>query len=405
MSELNKEEKNIDEAINEVKSMADMQKALADQNKVFNDKFDEFLKAQANINQSLIRSNEEEKEVGLSYGFLKAKQEVANGKTAMAPYWDDRTTKRYNEYLHMLYEKDYGAIKKAFGDNVQDGGANWTPTEFRSEILRLAYLQSLALQKCTIIPMGRDKVTMPKPSGNYTVSWVDAGGAINDSKVTLGTMTLDSAKLAGLALVNKEDLDDSAVPLAPFIANQMGEDFALKIDKEVFQGDADGSDQFDGLENAASVQSVTGAVDATPSFAKLLTEDNLLTVVGKLDDRQIAGAEWHMTNSAWNAIRAIEDGAGSKIVRLNEKYGYDLLGYPVNRRSQIAPSTATASRAAAFFGNLKWVYIGDRMDFRIDTSEHYRFANDQVVFRGLQRLAITVAMPDNFVKIGFGAAE
>lgn len=403
MSELNRTEDDIEHAIEDVKSMAEMQKAFADQQKTFNEKFDEFMKQQANLNKALIRGNEEEREEGKHYGFLQAKKEVAKGKTALAPYWDEKTEGRFNDYIHMVYEKDYKGIQKAFGDNVQDGVSNWTPTEFRSEIIRMAYLASYVLPKATVIPMGRDKVQMPKPSGSYTVDWVDKGSAMTDSKVTLGQLELDTAKLGGLAIVNREDLDDSAIPLAQFIASQMGEDFGLKIDEQAFQGTIDGGDPFNGLEYFSGLQSVAGAEDATPTFAELLTEANLLDAVGKLDDRQVVGAEWHMTNQAWNAIRAIEDGASSKIVRLNENYVYDLLGFPVNRRAQVAPATATASRVAAYFGNLRWLYIGDRMDFRIDTSEHYRFANDQVVFRGTQRLAIKPALPANFVKLVFGA--
>jgi len=391
----------LENATKEVSAMAETVKSLkAD----LDAKLEAIQKEQAKMNQAMIRSNEEEKQVGSSYGFLQARKEVAQGKTALAPYWDDRTEKRFNEYVHMVYEKDYKGIEKAFGDNVQDNVSNWTPNEFRSEIVRLEYLNSIALQKATIIPMSRDKVDLPAPSGNYTVGWVDAGAAMVDSKITPGIVTLDSAKLYGLALVNKEDLDDPVYPLSTVIAAQMGEDFGLKIDEEVFQGDDSDTTnhKFDGLEYAANVQAVTGGVDASPTFAELLTEDNLLAAVGKLDDRQLAGAEWYFTNGAWNVIRALEDGASSKIIRLNEAYKYNLLGYPVNLNAKVG-TTATVSRAAGFFGNLKWVYIGDRMNFNIGTSEHYRFANDQVVFRGLQRLAVKVALPANFVRIMFGA--
>jgi len=368
-------------------------------------KMEDILKTQATIEKAMFRDNKEEKEVGASYGFLNAKKDVANGKTARVPLWDNKTEKRFDEYLHMLYEKDYKGINKAFGDNVQDNISNWTPTEFRAELVRLAYVNSLALQKCTIIPMGRDKVDMPAPSGSYTVSWVDAGGAMTDSKITIGKVSLDTEKLGGIAVVNREDLDDSAYPVGLVVANSMGEDFGKKTDEEVYQGDdSDTSNhKFDGWEYASSVQEVTGAVDATPTFAELLIEDNLLTAVGKLDDLQIDGAEWYFTNSAWNTIRALEDGASSKIVRLNENYRYNLLGFPVNLRAQVG-TTATAERAAGFFGNMKHIYIGDRMDFRVDTSEHYRFANDQIVFRGLQRLAVKVAIPSALVRIMFGAA-
>lgn len=401
--------KQIDEATEDVKKMAvdfeALKAELEEQKKSMEAKMEDILKATANIDKAMTRSNDEEKEVGINYGFLSAKKDIAAGKNVNAPMWDDKTEKRFSEWLQMVAEKDYDSIKKAFGDNVHDA-SNWTPTEFRSELVRLQVQNSLALQKCRIVPMSRDKVEMPAPTGNYTAYWTSAGSAILDSKFTAGTVELDSAKLAAIALVNREDLEDPAYPVAQYAALLMAEDFGKKLDEEVFQGDDSDTTnhQFDGWEYAASVNEVTGSVDASPTFAELITEDNLLSVVGKLDDRELAGAEWFMTNAAWNTIRALEDGASSKIVRLNEAYTYDLLGFPVNRRSEIASATATADRAALFFGNPQWIFIGDRMGLRIDRSDEYRFANDQVVFRGLQRVAVKVALPSALVRLMFGSA-
>ena len=358
-------------------------------------------KTLASVEKAQIRSNEEEKEVGKSYSYLNARKDVALGKIAKAPLWDEKTTSRFNDFLHMVKEKDYAAIKKAFGDNVQDNVSNWIPTEFRSELVRLAYLNSIVMQKATIIPMSRDKVTMPAPSGNYTVGWIDAGSAMTDSKITVGKLDLDSKKLGALALINNEDLADSAYPLALVVANQMGEDFGKAIDLETFQSYGSA---FAGIDSASNVQAVTGGVDATPTFAELLTEANILTAAGKLDDLQQDGAEWYFTPGAWNAIRAIQDGSSSKIVRLNESYKYDLLGFPVNVSSRVGP-VATASKCAGFFGNMKNVYIGDRMDLTIATSDQYRFANDQTVFRAVQRIAIAVGLPTSWVRLIFGSAS
>jgi HK97 family phage major capsid protein len=356
-------------------------------------------KSLASVEKAQIRTNEDEKEVGKSYGFINAKKDIASGKVAKAPLWDEKTTSRFNDYLHMVKEKDFASIKKAFGDNVQDNVSNWIPTEFRSELVRLSYLNSIAMQKATIIPMARDKITMPAPSGSYTVGWIDSGNAFTDSKITIGKLDLDTKKLGALALINNEDLADSAYPLALVVANQMAEDFGKAIDLEVFQSYGSA---FAGLDSAASVQAVTGGVDATPTFAELLTEANILLACGKLDDLQQDGAEWYFTPTAWNTIRALEDGANSKIVRLNEGYKYSLLGFPINLSSRVGPA-ATVSKCAGFFGNMKNLYIGDRMDLSITTSDQYRFANDQTVFKATQRLAIAVGLPTSFVKIAFGA--
>lgn len=404
----------VEEGLEEVEAM---KANLEEMKKSMEEKMEEVLKSQASLNKAMIRDNEEEAEVGKSYGFLQAKHEVAKGKTALAPYWDEKTQKRFGEYAKMVAEKDYDSIKKAFGDNVQDNVSNWTPTEFRSEIVRLAFVQSVMLPKVTIVPMSRDKMTLPKPSGSYTVGWADAGGAMTDSKFTAGKLDLDTAKMYGLALVNQEDLDDPAFPLAPYIANQMGEDFAKFIDKAILYGDADGSandwdGQFDGWAHASSVEAVAGGTDATPTFAELFTVDNLISAVGKLDEQELDGAEWFFSPAGWAAVRGMEyqvsDGSGGTtdsgqpLVPVNAAWNYPLFGFNTNITSRVINSAA-ASTAAAFFGNARHIYVGDRMDLRIDRSEHYRFANDQVVFRGLQRLAITVGLPSSLVKISFGA--
>jgi len=53
---------------------------------------------------------------------------------------------------------------------------------------------------------------------------------------------------------------------------------------------------------------------------------------------------------------------------------------------------------------MKHLYVGDRMDLTLATSDQYRFANDQTVFRAVQRLAISVGIPSAFVKMVFGPA-
>lgn len=364
-------------------------------------KLESIQKSIANIEKAQIVPSSECEKLGKSYSYLSAKKDIATGKTANVPLWDDKTAGRFGEYLQMIKSKDFDGIRKAFGDNVQDNLANWIPTEFRPELIRLAYLNSIALQKATIIPMSRDKVTMPAPTGNYTVSWITAGNQITDSKVTPGYVTLDSKKLGALALINNEDLADSAYPIAQFVASQMGQDFGNAIDLEVFQSYGSA---FSGLDSASNVQAVTGSVDATPTFAELLTQANITAARGKLDMLQSEGAEWYFTPDAWAAIRSLAAANGGFASEGNYKdYIQPLFGFPVNVSTRVGPA-ATAAKAAGFFGNLKHVYIGDRMDLTIQTSDQYRFAEDQTAFKAIQRIAIAVGIPTAFVRIMFGAA-
>ncbi len=77
------------------------------------------------------------------------------------------------------------------------------------------------------------------------------------------------------------------------------------------------------------------------------------------------------------------------------------MGFKFNKTGRCI-TTATAEEAALFFGNPKHIYVGDRMDMNIARSEHYRFANDQVVFRAMSRFAVGVAIPTAISKLSFG---
>ena len=354
-----------------------------------------------------VKDGDDDDGPGKYVGFIDARSEVAKGKTYQAPMWGRKKSQRFVEWAIAIKQNDHASIQKAFGDNpyteTTTAGGYLVPQEFRPELIRLTYLQSLALQFARIIPMTSDKLTVPTVASGYSASWGPINTQITDSKVTFGQVDLTAEKMVGLSLVPNELLSDSALPVATILANEFAEAFAKKIDEEYFDGDATdtANHEFDGWLYASSVEEVKpSAGDDTPTAAELITEDNLLSMVGKLDDRELAGARWFMHPTAWNTVRGLEDGASSKIVRLNEAYGYDLLGFPVNRSNQM-PSVSSLSNDQSYiaFGNPSHIIIGDRMQFTVAANEGERFSYDQTVFRATQRMALAVAIPSALVKL------
>lgn len=345
--------------------------------------------------------------VGKYFGYLNARDAVAKGQTFDAPMWGAKKSQRFVEWAINVKTGDRAAIQKAYGDNpyteTTSAGGYLVPEEFRPELIRLIYQRSLALQYARIMPMTTDNMKVPTVSSGYTASWGAVNTQIEDSKVTFGQVDLQAQKIVGTSLVPNELLSDSALPVASIIANEFAESFAKLIDEEFFDGDSSdtANHKFDGWLHASSVSEVKpSSGDDTPTAAELITEDNLLSMVAKLDDRELVGARWFMHPTAWSVIRGLEDGASSKIVRLNEAYMYDLLGFPAHRSSQM-PSVSSLSNDTSYiaFGNPQHIVIGDRMQFTIASSEHERFSYDQTAFRATQRLAIAVALPSSLVKL------
>lgn len=353
---------------------------------------------------------EEDAAIGKYFGYLDARDMVSKGNTYNAPMWGRKKSQRFVEWAIAIKNNDRQSIQKAFGDNAYtettSAGGYLVPDEFRPELIRLTYLRSLALQYGRIVPMTSDKLNIPTVSSGYSVGWGTINTQISDSRVTFGNVELTAEKMVGLSIVPNELLMDSMLPVATIIANEMAEGFAKKLDEEFFDGDATdtANHKFNGWGYASSVEAVTGSVDASPTYGELVTEDNLLSLVGRLEDRELDGARWFMHPNVWATIRGLEDGSSDKIVRLNENYGYDLLGFPVHRTTQM-PGTAAASTPAVLFGNPMHIVVGDRMQFTIAANEGERFSYDQTVFRATQRVAIDVALPSSIARLEFGAAS
>jgi HK97 family phage major capsid protein len=167
--------------------------------------------------------------------------------------------------------------------------------------------------------------------------------------------------------------------------------------------------------NEANLNITTGGT----GFAATLTYANLKNAITKLNELTAEGAEWYMSPQSWSTIRGLNasfpvyNGVTTSPITLSEAtlplipltapWQYPLFGFPVNITSRFT-TTAAASTPVALLGNLKWLYFGDRMQFGIDTSEHYLFLNDEVVFRALQRFAVGVPIPFAFTKLTSAAA-
>lgn len=351
-------------------------------------------------------ADKEDAVFGKYFGFLNARDAVRKGERFDAPMWGSKKSQRFTEWAIAIKNGDRQAIQKAYGDNAYtettSAGGYLVPEEFRPELIRLVYLRSLALQYARIYPMTTDNLKIPTVANGYTASWGSINSQTTDTKVTFGQVDLTAEKMVGISLVPNELLADSALPVASIIANEFAEAFAKKLDEEFFDGDSSDSanHEFDGWLHAASVEEVKPSDDDTPTAAELITEDNLLSMVAKLEDRELAGARWFMHPTAWSIVRGLEDGASSKIVRLNEEYMYDLLGFPVHRTSQM-PSVSSITNDTSYiaFGNPQNIVIGDRMQFTIASSDGERFSYDQTVFRATQRVAIAVALPGSLVKL------
>ena len=333
------------------------------------------------------------------YGFADARRDYADGGTTKELLWDKSTCKQF---------VDYAMSTKAAGPYTETttAGGYLVPTSFKPELIRLAYVKSVALQEARIIEMAGNSLNMPTLATQATMSWGTINTSIGDTANVFGQMSLSAEKAVAFSLAPNELIHDSPISVAQMITDNFTEAMAKFIDEEFFTGDtADASNhKFNGWEFAASVHDTAG--DTGDSVAGVLTHDNIIDTMGLLDAVEIQGAKWFMHPSTWAIVRKLKDSQNMPLVPISGGYKYDLAGYPVTLSNQVSATAASiaADRAVALFGNPKYGFIGDCLSLSIDSSDQYKFQSDQTAFRCVQRFAIDFPLGSSLAMITRGPA-
>jgi hypothetical protein len=189
-------------------------------------------------------------------------------------------------------------------------------------------------------------------------------------------ITLQSWKYGGIIRVARELLEDTGVDLLGFLSDQIGIGLGTSINGALTNGT--GTTQPTGIMNSAG----SGLVGGT-GVAGAFTADNLINLVYSLDPaaRRRPGAGFQMNTSSLATVRTFKDNYGRYIFEpsLSAEKNDLLLGFPIYENPDIA-SSATGVKSV-IFGDLASYYVREVGGIRLDRSDDYAFANDQVTFR------------------------
>ena len=287
--------------------------------------------------------------------------------------------------------------------------------------------------------MQREVLRLPMPlpaagssyySNWYTVGFVARGATLNPSMIQPQYLEIAANKEYALTVVNKEDLMDPAYNFASYLAMQMAEDLAKVMDQSILYSSAarasSGTFNYDsalwnGIESgsslAGSVNYITGSGVMSGIVSSLMTIPYLQQMLTAMTELTIDGAEWYFHPRTLWMLRTLFTtltgtgistvGPGWPIIDIREPLDFPLWGFKTNPTSRmyggVDSQAINSNRMIGLFGNLKWCFVGDRMQYGIDTSEHMLFASDQIVFRALQRWAFGVGLPFAFSVLRFPA--
>jgi len=280
------------------------------------------------------------------------------------------------------------------------------PPEFSAQLIRNVEQYGVLERNAMRVPMARDTMIWPKRTGGLTVYYPDEGTAPTASDVSLGQVQLIARKWMTLTYVSSELDEDAVISIAELIAFEFSQAIAYAQDNNGFNGTGTSTyGRIDGLLNKVGSAGLKTAA-ATEDLANEVSYETFASAIGCLPGWAAPGARWFMNFSVlWAQLGRTYSTTGELLVKEVMFEGvrrYTFLGLPVEI-TQALPGLASVSASTKFavVGDLqRGVMLGRRGGVDLATSDQYKFAEDQIAFRGRLRQDIQVHEPGDSSNAG-----
>ncbi len=253
-----------------------------------------------------------------------------------------------NDYLRKLATavlgNDYVSVKEL---TTGDAGEHIVDRELSAEIRHLMTEYGVARREFFTVQLSKNQYDANALATDVTVAWVSEGNVIPTTRVVLNQEELKLNKLAAIATMSRELLEDQEVDLFAFIATRVAEGFAKAEDIAFFNGDgSSGTGGFTGLLQNESVPDVD--YDGTITVAKIYE------MIDKLPQGAHANAKFYFNRTILSVIRLLVDGDGRYLYQnpLAVSGVPTLAGYPVVLVEAMPIATADDD-AKVLFGDLR----------------------------------------------------
>jgi HK97 family phage major capsid protein len=221
-------------------------------------------------------------------------------------------------------------------------------------------------------------------------SWVEQNAALPVSDVgTLAYLDFDGFKVGKVTFVDNYLLQDSVINLDEYVSKKIARAISLALDIAILSGTGAAGKQPSGIIPAIPVgNQVDVAADApVVEFVKPIgLIDTGLDSVGEIT--AVMRRATYYNHFLEMSINVNAD--GEVVGRLPNLVRPDILGIPVVFNNSMAVDEVV-------FGEFEKYTLVERENIAIDNSEHVRFVEDQMAFRGKGRFDGKPTKPEAFV--------
>ena len=285
-------------------------------------------------------------------------------------------------------------VEKVLAGQTDSAGGHLVPAEHRAALLEIIEEFGWIRRQSTNVPMGSDEMDMPKSLTETTAAWVAENATAPEGDPSFSNKQLIAKEARSRVVVPNALLADSSPAIDGILLEQFGRAYAKLEDDAGFNGaGSPPADPHTGILQDGGITSVAAG-------GTTLTYDDLVALEEALTGGARRGAWLYVSRKGFSQLRKVKDANGRPLWTDNIQDGTlgSVLGYPVAVVESGIPDNVGGGTDETRFilGNLAHVFFGDRERFEVRTSEHVRFEENQTVFMGTERVAITVGNPEGY---------
>lgn len=277
----------------------------------------------------------------------KSKQEPVPAGGEPKPTQEQQDTRAFENFIRGR------VVHERAGELTKTDNGSVIPTTIAQQIIKKVYDVSPILEKSQKYNV-KGKLQIPyydTTDGGITVAYAEEFTPLTSSNGKFKNIQLDGFLAGALSKISNSLINNSQFDIVSFVVDQMGEDIARFIERELLIGT---SNKVEGLSK------LTNSVTAEAQAA--ITADEVVKLKDSIKDVYQNNAIWVMSPATRTALRLLKGSDGHYLLQddITAEFGSTLLGKPVYVSDNM-PNIAEGTTA---------IYYGDMTGLATKFSEN-----------------------------------
>lgn len=294
-------------------------------------------------------------------------------------------------------------IENAMSSTDPASGGFLIPDEFRAQLMEVALENAVVRSRATVIPMSSLRVSIPFVDSTSNVSsvyggvvgyWTEEGAGLTQSQPNFGRISLEAKKLTTYTEVPNELRRDSAISVEILLNKMFPEGINWFEDIAFMFGSGAGEPLgvFDSTNGALITQAAEGNQDGVGSASgATIVWENIVRMYSRMLPSSLKNSVWVVSPACLPQLFTMALSVGTGGAALGPIAGSFGTGAPTMSLLGLPIIISEKVGNLGSFGDVNLVdfsqyLIGDRMQMEAEVSTDYKFGNDLVAYRFIERV-------------------